>query len=477
MLARKLRTGPLRASGRPDAAPPDVPRPLWPRTSLPAVTTVLYSANVVFPMIGPPLDDGGVLVSGDEVVAVGDATVLRRDADRELHTDGVVLPGLVNAHTHLELADAAQLAQPGPRHHWQQAVDGLTDTWDQARWQHSARRGVLHALRWGATCVGDVVHRGPGVPAASRAGLVGDSWVRIADVDLREHDAVLAALRHTLGLPAPGRRLGICVESAARVGTGTLQALAALSQQLGVPFHAHAAVDQAEVRAIWHGDGPLADLATRAGAQYEWVGQGTGFGPVRYLAECGAVAPANSIAHGVWVDDAEARLLGTAKTALVVCPRSDDRHQAGDPPLERYARAGVALALGTESLAAVVDQDPLAEAAAWIDLARAQGIALWPGAGGPVELEEQAVRLVTCDGAAAMGWASRSGVLAPGRRADLVGVDVATTASAAYRDLMHRGVGRQVLTVLAGVRRSWRGDGDSPWPELDDTIHGGGDDG
>lgn len=428
-------------------------------------------------MTGPPLDDGGVLVSGDEIVAVGDATLLRRDADREQHIDGVLLPGLVNAHTHVELADAAALAQPGPQHHWQVAVDGLTSAWDQNRWQHSARRGVLHALRWGTTCIGDVVHRGPGVPAASRAGLAGDSWVRIADVDVREQDAVLAALRHTLALPAPGRRLGVCVESTTRVGTGTLQALARLSRQLGAPLHAHAAIDQAEVRAIWHGDGPLADQAARAGAQYEWAGQGTGFGPVRYLAECGMVGPGNSIAHGVWVDDVEARLLTTGRTALVACPRSDERLQAGAPPLERYARAGVAMALGTESLAAVTDQDPLAEAAAWVDVARGQGIALWPGAGGPVELEQQAVRLVTCDGAAAMGWSASSGVLAPGRRADLVGVDVATTAATAYRDLITDGVGRQVLTVLAGVRRSRRPSGDSPWPELDDQDDPGADDG
>ena len=442
------------------------------RTSLRAVTSVLYSARVVCPMTGPPFDDGGVLVSGDAIVTVGEATVLRRDADREQHVEGVLLPGFVNAHTHLELADAVDLAQPGPRHHWQRAVDGMTATWSPTRWQHSARRGVLHVLRWGTTCVGDVVHRGPGVPAASRAGLTGDSWVQIVDVDVREQDAVVAALRHTLDLPAPGRRLGVGLADTTRVGTGTLQALADLARSRDVPMHAHAAVDQAEVRAIWHGDGPLADAATAAGARYEWLGEGVGFGPVRYLAECGAVRPGNSVAHGVWVDDAEARALAAEQTAVVMCPRAGTRLQAGAPPLERYARAGVRLALGTESLAAVGDQDPLAEAAAWIAAARDQEIALWPGAGGPVELEEQALRLLTCDGAAAMGWDAHSGVLAPGRRADLVGVDVTTTADAAYRDLMTVGVGRQVLTVLAGVRRARRADGDSPWPDLDDDVDG-----
>jgi cytosine/adenosine deaminase-related metal-dependent hydrolase len=319
--------------------------------------------------------------------------------------------------------------------------------------------------------VGDVVHNGAGVPAASRAGLAGDSWVLINDVDTREQDGVLGALRHTLSLPAPGRRLGIAVGSAARLGTGTLQALAALAREFDVPLHAHAAVDQAEVRAVWHGDGPLAERAVAIGAQFEWVGSGTGFGPVRYLGECGALRPGNSIAHGVWVDDREARRLATERVALVSCPRSDERLQGGAAPLERYAGAGVRMALGTESLAAVPDMDPLAEAAAWVALARAQGIALWPGAGGPVELEEQAVRLLTCDGAAALRWADHSGVLAPGRRADMVGVDIPTTAATAYRDLLARGVGRQVLTVVAGVRRSWRASGDTPWPALDDPEH------
>lgn len=440
------------------------------RASLAAVSNVLYSARVVCPMTGPPLDDGGVLVEGDTIVAVGEATALRRRAGREQHVDGVLLPGLVNAHTHLELADAGELAQPGPQHRWHDAVDGLTSGWSAEQWQHSARRGVLHALRWGTTCVGDVVHNGAGVPAAVRAGLAGDSWVQISEVDVREHDGVLAALRHTLGLPAPGRRLGIAVSSAARIGTGTLQALAALATERAVPLHVHAAVDQAEVRAVWHGDGPLAEHATAIGAQYEWVGSGAGFGPVRYLDECGALRPGNSLVHGVWVDDREVSRIAAERVAVVSCPRSDDRLQAGSAPLERYAGAGVRMALGTESLAAVPDLDPTAEAAAWVALARAQGIALWPGAGGPVELEEQAVRLLTCDGAAALGWEGHSGVLAPGRRADLVGIDVSTTAATAYRDLLTRGVGRQVLTVVAGVRRSWRSGGDAPWPALDDLA-------
>jgi len=109
----------------------------------------------------------------------------------------------------------------------------------------------------------------------------------------------------------------------------------------------------------------------------------------------------------------------------------------------------------------------LAEAAAWVALAEARELAFWPSPVGPVSLAEQAVRLATVDGARALGWGERSGVLEVGRRADLVGVAVDTTVGAVYRDLVERGPGRQVLTVLGGVRVARRAGPDADWPEID----------
>ena len=428
--------------------------------------TTLYSADVLCPMTGPPVAHGGVLVSDDRVAAVGEASPLRREADREHHVDGVLLPGLVNGHTHLELTRAAVLARPGPHHVWAAAERGITRTWTADDWQRSAREGVLACLRAGTTCVGDVVRRGAGVPAAARAGLLGDSFVEVDLVDRREQDAVLEALRRSLSLPAGDRRVGVGPSAAWALGTGALQSVAALAAERDVPLQVHGAHTQAEVRALWHGDGPLADLVRGEELDAEWLDGGTEIGPIRYLAQVGALRPGASVVHGVWADDREAALLAEQRVAVVSCPRAEARMDAGDAPMQRYARAGTPLALGTESLAAVDDLDVLAEAAAWVELARRSELALWPGAAGPVELAEQAVRFATVDGAAAMGWGSRSGVVAVGRRADLVGVEVATTPTTVYADVVDKGPGRQVLTVLAGVRRARRGSADEPWPPL-----------
>lgn len=427
----------------------------------------LYSADVLCTMSGPPVPNGGVLVDSGQITAVGAAETLAAAAGRRHHIDGVLLPGLVNGHTHLELADAAPLAVQGPFASWVHAVDGLSDGWAAETWGRSAHRGVLQALRTGTTAVFDTVTRGPAVPAAARAGLGGTSYVEIRDVGPEHAGAVAEQVEHALGLPADGRQVGIGLLSPVRAGTGVVQTMGALAQRRDVPFQVHAAESDAEVSALRLGTGPLAERARTLELGFEWLAGG-GPTPVRYLEALGVLGPRTSLVSGVKVDAGEARLLAKLGIAVVCCPRANTRLRMGSVPLELYAEARVPLALGTESLAAVPDLDLLAEAAAWVDTAEQRGLHLWPSAAGPVALAEAAIRLATVDGARALGVGDRRGVLEAGRRADLVGVELATSTDSVYRDLVASGPGRQVLTVLAGVRKARRDSADQAWPAIDD---------
>jgi cytosine/adenosine deaminase-related metal-dependent hydrolase len=410
---------------------------------------------------------GGVLVLDGVITAVGDAARLAPDATRHHHIDGVLLPGLVNGHTHLELADAAALAVPGPFAAWMPALEGAVAQWSEERWGRSAHRGVLQSVRAGTTAVFDTVLRGPAVPAACRAGLAGDSFVEIDDVDATTVDDVLPQVERALTLPAEGRRVGIAPTSPARLGAGVLQALSALAKRTDTPVQIHAGQAAAESAALRDGTGVFADRARAAARAFEWL-DGGGRTPVRYLEALGALGERTSLVHAVHVDLGEARLLARLGVSVVCCPRVNERLRMGTAPLEVYAEARVPLALGTESLAAAPDVDVLAEAAAWVQVAQAQGLHLWPSGAGPVPLEEAAIRLATTDGARALGWGATCGALEPGRRADLVGVAVDTSAEHAYRDLVAQGAGRQILTVIGGVRKARRDSADHAWPDIDD---------
>lgn len=427
---------------------------------------ILYSADVVCPMSAPPLADGGVLIDGDRILAVAPAKRLRADAAVEHAIPGAILPGMVNAHSHLEYADAAELARPCPFVQWVLDLGRLVQLWDADRWSRSAHRGAQATLRGGATVVCDIVTKGPAVPAAGALGMGGDSWVEVAFTDWEHHDQVLEQVSRALDLPAHGRRVGVAPHAPYSVGTGVMQALAALARERGVPFHTHCAETRDEVTAIRDGAGPLADLARARHMDFEWLDGGTGLSPVRYLDACGALFPGATIAHGVQVSAEEAELLAERGVAVALCPRSNALLQAGEAPLEHYAAAGTPLALGTDSAASCPDLDLLGEAGAWAALARRRGLRDWPGAQGRRSLEEQAVRLATVDGAAAMGWSAAAGVLEPGRRADLVGVALDTAVDTVWHDLVERGPGQVVTTVVAGVRKARREPG-TAWAEID----------
>ena len=429
--------------------------------------TTLFSADVVCPMSGPPLADGGVLVVDGAIAEVADAARLRPQASREHHVDGVLLPGFVNGHTHLELTDAAPLAAAGPLAAWLDAVAGLTASWPDEQWGRSAHRGVLQSLRAGTTAVFDTVTRGPAVPAASRAGLAGNSYVEVAEIDASDADRVLEQVEHALTLPADGRRVGVAPAAPYRLGTGVLQSLAALAKRTAVPVQLHAANSEAEVLALREGRGPLADRARTLGRQFEWLAGGAPT-PIRYLEALGVLQDGTSLVNPVRVDAGEARLLARRGVAVVICPRAGERLQCGFPPLEHFVDSAVGVALGTESPAIAPDADLLAEAAAWVAGAQARGLHLWPTRAGPVGLHEAAVRLLTVDGARALGWGDRCGVLERGRPADLVAVAVDTDLHSVFGDLIERGAGRAVMTVLGGVRKARRSSGDEPWPPIDD---------
>lgn len=422
-------------------------------------------------MAEEPIADGAVLVESDRVIAVGPASDLEPQAERHHRIEGVLLPGLVDARARLECADV-EPPEHGPYPRWREALVAVISEWDDARLGRSAQRGVHALLRAGTTCVGDVVLRGPGVPAASRAGLVGDSWVEIDGVDVSAQDEVLTAVERTLSLPAPGRRVGIALPGTQAVGTGVMQALSALAARVGAPLQTVVAASREEAKAVTEGTGPLAREAQVAGLSFEWLDGGCGLSPLMYADRCGALREGWSVAHATKFRRGEARLLRARGTASVMSARAT--RILGRPRLAETAAAGTGVALCSE--AAGGPPDVLAEAAAWVEAARKQGLETWPVAEGegPLDpdeeppqhpLEEAAVRIATVDGATAMGWGEFAGVLAPGRRADFVGVAIDTDADLVYADLVARGAGRQVLTVLGGVRRARRDDPDVAWPE------------
>lgn len=139
------------------------------------MTATLHAAPVVLTMSGAPLLDGAVLVEGSQVTDVGlrDVLARRHPAARLRHWTGVMTPGLVNAHTHLEYGPPFADLAVGDLVNWSERVQSriLTD----AEWQAAARGSAHLLLKSGTTAVADVVTHGPGLTVARSLGLQGST--------------------------------------------------------------------------------------------------------------------------------------------------------------------------------------------------------------------------------------------------------------------------------------------------------------
>jgi cytosine/adenosine deaminase-related metal-dependent hydrolase len=387
-------------------------------------------------MTGEPLRDGAVLVEGELVIGVGPSERLRSDAVRERAWPGVLMPGLVNAHAHLEYGPPfADLATSGLRFpEWIGEMTRRRAGMTEQDWQVAARGSAHQLLKSGTTAVADIVTVGPAVGVVASLGLQGISYGELAGVDAKGWPQAWQRLEGILGQGATG----ISPHTLYSLSTGVFRDMVTAARERGLRLHPHLAETADEAEWVLSGTGAFSAIVERFGLDFELAGSGAGTSPVQHCDELGGLGPDVHVAHGVHVDADDRALLRERQTVVALCTRSNAVLQAGEAPVADYLSEGNPVALGTDSLASSPDLDLLAEARAARDLARRQGLE---------HPEEQLVRALTVGGAQALG--QPLGTIHEGGRADLAAFDVPVDGDP-FAALVEHGAGRCVATVLGG---------------------------
>jgi cytosine/adenosine deaminase-related metal-dependent hydrolase len=403
------------------------------------VTTV-HLADVVLPMVGEPIRDGAVVVDGDRVVELGRARGEYGDALVRRHR-GVLTPGLVNAHAHLEYGPPfADLASSGlPFTQWIAELTKRRMAMTDQGWTESARGSTHELLRTGTTAVADIVTQGPAVGVATAVGLRGVSYVELAGVDDARWDAGRARLERLLGLK--GRERGISPHTLYTLSNKVFREMVALARSRGMRLHPHLAETSDEAEWVMSGTGLLADFASRFGLEFELHGTGAGMTAVSHCAELGGLGPDVHVAHGVHVDATDRATLRAHQTVVALCPRSNAILQAGTAPVAGYLSDGNVIAVGTDSLASSPSLDLWADVRALRDIALSQGYA-------EPDLDLRLVEAATLGGAQALGD-DELGRIRVGGRADFAVFDVPTDRDP-FDSLVQHGAGACTATVLNG---------------------------
>lgn len=386
-------------------------------------STKLLCARWVLPITSPVIDDGAVAVRGTVIEAVGPARELReryRQAAVEDFGEAAILPGLINAHSHLELTamrgflDAEDLNFTAWLEKLTRArADRMTDD-DVAV---SVACGVLEAIRAGVTTVGDASTNGLIAARVLReTGMRGTVYQESFGPDPRVARERVEQLREMLALlraeSSPLVTIGVSPHAPYSVSAPQLELIGELALAENLPVMMHAGESEDETLFMRGATGRFADgLRAR---QIEW--ETAGVSTIAHLERTGLLRARPLLAHCITVDAEDIALIKNSGSRVAHCPKSNAKLGHGVAPLADFIAEDVPVGLGSDSVASNNLCDLFEEAR--FALLQSRSCERGTPRAGLVDAEA-ALELMTLGGARALGIDDRVGTLAVGKQADL----------------------------------------------------------
>jgi cytosine/adenosine deaminase-related metal-dependent hydrolase len=377
---------------------------------------IRYHAAWVLPIDGQPIRDGWVTVDRGRIVALGHRAA--HDTVREIDLgDVAVMPGLVNAHTHLELSHLRDEVPPASAFvPWIRSLLAVRRQHPDARDPEildAIDRAVAEAIACGTAVVGDVSNTLVSFAALANSPLAAVVFYEIIRFNAPDAEEVVARARRELDELAPTDlvRTSLAAHAPYSVAPLVFRAIRKdVDRDPFAPCSVHLAESAEEGEFILTAGGPWRALLEDLGAwDPDWAAPAVS--PVQYLDDGGFLDARVLAVHGVQMSAADLARLSARGTTLVTCPRSNGHTGAGVPPIADFYRSGVRVAIGTDSLASAPDLSVFAEVATLRALAPSVPAAA---------LLDSATR----QGARALGFDADFGTIEPGKRARLLTVQL-----------------------------------------------------
>jgi 5-methylthioadenosine/S-adenosylhomocysteine deaminase len=406
------------------------------------------SADWVLPVDGPPIENGLVRYEDGAIVEVTTGRAERH------HADAAIVPGFVNAHSHLEYAMYAGFGDGQAFGPWLATHVERKNRLERADMVAVARLGVLESLRAGIATTADYSFSGAAATAAAELGLRATVYLEVFALDPADAERQFNEKRALIE-PSELVRIGVSPHAPYSCSLDTYR----WCLSLGIPVGTHLAESANENEWLEHGSGPLQGIAPilvpptgqRAVATLEPV-----------------LGPDLLCAHCVEVNEGEIALLAERNVPVVHCPRSNALLGCGIAPVAELREADVRVGLGTDSPASTPSFDMFDEMRTAIYMARAR--TKRPEA----LLATDALRMATVEAARALRIEDRVGTLTPGKRADLTVVSLAGSPYHPVEDpaaaVVYGGSPERVLETIVDGNTRYANEDNELWREVRSTA-------
>ena len=421
--------------------------------------TTLYCARWVLPISSPAIADGAIAVEGQRIISVAGRVALVKGFPHATVRDfgeSAIIPGLINAHSHLELTAMRGFLENEESDFFvwlkkltMARLERMTvdDLYVSAAW------GACEAVRAGVTCVADASNSaGESMNALRDVGLRGIVFQesfgpdpRLAKENFEKLKTKVARLReHETTLV----KCGVSPHAPYTVCTPQLEMISQFALDEDLPLMMHAAETTMEVSLIRDGRGPFADGLRNRGI--EW--QAPGVSPIQYLNDHGVLQTRPLLAHCIHIDEADIEKLKQTETRVAHCPKSNSKLGHGRAPFRKLLDKGIDVGLGSDSVASNNTCDLLEEARFALLISRLESDDSHPAR---VITVDEVLRTATLGGARTLGLEGQVGELREGCQADFVVISLDGAPQVPSYDpattlIFSSSAGDVTLTVVAG---------------------------
>jgi aminodeoxyfutalosine deaminase len=395
---------------------------------------VILRARTILPVSQPPIENGAIFISGNKIRAVGSWADLKSEADGKVLDLGevILLPGLVNAHCHLDYTDmAGELPPPKTFTDWIPLIMAAKSNWGYADFARSWLNGAKMLLRTGTTTVADIeavpdllpeVWDATPLRVFSFLEMTGIRSQRGAQEILRETAEKMDSLAHEIC------RVSISPHAPYSTSPELLKLAAEFARKKNLRLTTHVAESADEFEMFAHARGKMFDWLKRSARDNSDCGLGS---PVQHLERTGLLGENFLAVHANYLGKNDFDLLAKRNVSVVHCPGSHDYFRHDKFPLKKLLKAKINVCLGTDSLSTARKTDKQKPKLNMF----AEMLAL--AANEKTIKPEQILKMATINGSLALGMAGEIGELSENAFADLIAIPFSGKIADIYETVLH----------------------------------------
>jgi len=375
----------------------------------------LISAELILPITRPPFKNSALVINSGKILEIGSRKNLTKKYPQaeEFHYP-LVMPGLINAHTHLELSGLKKLSASGGFTSWIIRLIKEKRKWDSTGYVRAAQKEIQNQLKLGVTSIGDVLSDPVLLEAHHHSPLFSTAFYELIEIREQQRELKmelakkhLAEFNFSLGRT----RAGLSPHTPYTASRSLYQQAKKLAKAYSLGCCTHLAESEAETELIRNGSGPILTRLYSKQLLMDIKFQPSSCSPAEYLADF--IDQNMTLIHCVEISDSDLEIIAKAR-AVVHCPRSNLHLTGKLAPIPKMLDAGIPVGLGTDSPASAGDTNLWNEMKKVFELRKD-----YPGrALKPFEI----LQMATIHSARAIFREKELGSLDPGKIANLIGL-------------------------------------------------------